>query len=180
MKFEALIFDLDGTLWNANESCTKGWNSVLGNLDYKDRITVEGMDSVTGKSVEDCIEILLPGIKQEYDDIVKLISTSEKEAVEKYGASVYPDVVEKIIELSAFYKIFIVSNCQEPYLLRFIELSGLAPVLSGWDCYGSSGTEKHIMITNIKKKHEFEKVVYIGDTPMTKHLPNYPALILYM
>lgn len=168
MRYEALIFDLDGTLWNSNESCVKGWNSVLEILNYKDRITVKGMNTITGKTISECIDLLLPGIKEEYNDITELITNSEKEGIEKFGASMYPDVQEKIIELSDYFKIFIVSNCQESYLMKFIEYSGLAPVLSGWDCYGMSKTEKHLMISNIKKRHSIKKTVYIGDTDYDK------------
>jgi len=168
MRYDALIFDLDGTLWNSNESCVKGWNSVLEKLDYKDRITVQGMDLITGKSVDECIDILLPGIKEKHNDITELITISEKEAIEKSGASIYPDVLEKTIDLSSYFKIFIASNCQESYLLKFIEYSDLAPVLSGWDCYGSSKTEKHLMISNIKRKNNIQRAVYIGDTAYDK------------
>src|ERR1035437_7721516 len=120
MKHDAIIFDLDGTLWNANESCTKGWNNALEKLEYKNRITVKEMNSVTGKPMDDCIDILLPGIRNKYIDIKNLLTISEKEAIEKLGASIYPDVLEKTIELSGYYKVFIVSNCQEWYLKKFL------------------------------------------------------------
>lgn len=164
MKYEAILFDLDGTLWNANESCTKGWNTVLERLNHRERITVKKMNSVTGKPIDDIIDILLPGIKEEYDNIKELLTRAEKEAIEKYGADIFPGVLEKTKELSQYYKLFIVSNCQEWYLNKFIEYSGLKPVLSGWDCLGSSLTEKHIMISTIKKKYNIKKALYIGDT----------------
>jgi phosphoglycolate phosphatase-like HAD superfamily hydrolase len=71
MKYDAIIFDLDGTLWNANESCTE-------KLDYKDRITTEEMNSVTGRPIDDCIDLLLPGIRNKYADIKELLTIAEK------------------------------------------------------------------------------------------------------
>ncbi|MCZ8230401.1 HAD hydrolase-like protein [Flavobacterium sp.] len=56
MNYEAIIFDLDGTLWDANKSCTKAWNDVLKELNYKNKITLKGMNSVTGKPMDDCID----------------------------------------------------------------------------------------------------------------------------
>ena len=56
------------------------------------------------------------------------------------------------------------SNCEEWYLNKFIEFSGLGGVLTGSDCYGSSGVEKYLMINNIKTRHNLGPIVYVGDT----------------
>jgi len=116
MKYEALIFDLDGTLWDANRQCTEAWNRVLNRLGYERRISLEEMNSATGKPIDEIIEELLPGIRQEHSDITLLLNEMEKEIIGGSGADIYSGVKEKIPELSSFYKIFIVSNCQEWYL----------------------------------------------------------------
>lgn len=164
MAYEAIIFDLDGTLWNANESVTKAWNVLLERLNYNMRMSVQDLDSVTGKPMDYCIDKLLPGMKLEHDDFKTLLIHSEQEIVEKAGGAIYPGVITGITELSGSSKIFIVSNCEEWYLHKFLEFSGLGPALSGWDCYGSSKTDKDKMITNIRIKYNLNNVVYIGDT----------------
>lgn len=169
MKYEAIIFDLDGTLWNVNESCTKAWNTFLGESNYKGRISADGMNSVTGIPMEKCIDILLPGIRKEYSDIKNILISYEKETVGKNGGEIYPDVLLRITELSHNFKIFIVSNCEQWYLNKFIGYSGLGPVLTDWDCHGSSGVDKHVMITNMKKKYHLNKVIYVGDTMHDKN-----------
>jgi phosphoglycolate phosphatase len=57
-----------------------------------------------------------------------------------------------------------VSNYQEWYLNLFLELSGLRPVISGFDCYGRSGLPKNEMLSKMKRNHFINNRVYIGDT----------------
>ena len=164
MKYDAIIFDLDGTLWNANKSCTDAWNSFLGKKNYSKRITVAEMDAVTGTPVDKAIDLLLPGIRTEHKDIKNILTGFEKIFVGKNGGDLYPGVLSGINNLSQLCKIFIVSNCEEWYLKKFIEFSGLGGVLTGSDCYGSSGVDKYLMINNIKNRHNLSLVVYVGDT----------------
>jgi phosphoglycolate phosphatase len=168
MKIEAILFDLDGTLWNANESCTRAWNTLLERLNYSERLTVKAMDAVTGKPMDGCIDVLLPEIKKHHQDFKSLLIAAEREDLEKTGAVIYPDVLSGITELSVYYKIFIVSNCEEWYLNKFIDFSGLEKVLTDWNCYGSSKKEKHVMINDLKKNYNLESVIYIGDTMYDK------------
>lgn len=164
MNFDSLIFDLDGTLWNANKECTEAWNMVLERSGYERRITLQDMNSVTGKPIDEIIETLLPDISRENNDISVQLNVMEQEIIGKAGAFIFPGVKEIFPELSGYYKIFIVSNCQEWYLKEFLRFSGVKEFLSGWDCHGSSGIEKHRMISGIKKGHGLMKAVYIGDT----------------
>jgi len=164
MKYEAVIFDLDGTLWKANESCTKAWNILLDRLNFNERVTVQAMDKVTGKPMDDCIDTLMPGIRKKHNNIKSLLVDMEKEVVGHDGASIYPDVLSKIRELSGCLKLFIVSNCEKWYLDKFIEYSGLGNNFTECDCYGISNLKKHQMISNITKKYKLERAVYIGDT----------------
>jgi phosphoglycolate phosphatase len=122
------------------------------------------MDAVTGTPVDKAIDILLPGIRTDHQDIKNILTGFEKIYVGKNGGVLYPDVLTGINKLSQLFKIFIVSNCEEWYLKKFIEFSGLGEVLAGSDCFGSSGVEKYLMINNIKTSHNLGLIVYVGDT----------------
>jgi phosphoglycolate phosphatase len=49
-------------------------------------------------------------------------------------------------------------------LKLFLELSGLEPLLAGYDCIGLSGLPKHDMLSNLISKYDLKNPVYIGDT----------------
>jgi phosphoglycolate phosphatase len=162
--YDALIFDLDGTLWNVNESCTDAWNIVLEELGHRRRITLEEMNSATGKPMDEIIRTLLPGIDHNHDELYNRFNKKEEELIGRQGTFLYPGMKDGIGMLSEYCRIFIVSNCQGWYLNRFLDYSGLKSKFSGWDCYGDSGIEKHEMISVLKDKNNIGNALYIGDT----------------
>ncbi len=88
----------------------------------------------------------------------------EKGFIENIGGIIY-DYVEKGIEsLSKFYRIFIVSNCDDWYLDAFIKHSKLSLYITGSDCFGKSNLSKAEMIKKLVEKHNLQNAVYIGDT----------------
>src|SRR5689334_17873773 len=49
-KTDALIFDLDGTLWDTTETCALAWNDVLVRLGVDHRpMTADDVRAVTGQ-----------------------------------------------------------------------------------------------------------------------------------
>ena len=167
-RYDSLIFDLDGTLWNVNESCTNAWNDVLEGIGSARRITIEEMNSATGKPMEDIMEKLLPGDGFDHKELYRLLNTREEELIGRQGTYLYPGMLEEMERLAGKFRLFLVSNCQEWYLKRFLDYSGAGRHLSGWNCYGSSGQGKHLMISGIKAKNNIIDAVYIGDTALDR------------
>lgn len=161
---DALIFDIDGTLWNACAASAKGWNNALVKLGIEQTVTDKQIESVAGLPFEDCIETLLPGLMNAYPHLLAALNEAELEVVEIEGGIFYEGVLDGIKLLSESHQIFLVSNCQDWYLKLFLELSGLEPLLAGYDCNGLSGLPKHDMLTNMKNKYDLKNPVYIGDT----------------
>ena len=76
----------------------------------------------------------------------------------------YPKVKETIAELAKNHRIFIVTNAQCGYAEVCMEKLGLQEYVSGWMCFGDTGTSKGKTIRTLMAKHGIEDAVYIGDT----------------
>jgi phosphoglycolate phosphatase len=164
MHHDAVIFDIDGTLWDASPVSAEGWNAGLAKLGIARKVSPARIRSVTGNPYEKCVDILLPGLKARYPDLIQTLNDSEMAAIRSSGGRFYPGVIEGVRGLSDNFRVFLVSNCQEWYLKLFLDFSGLGPVLSGYDCHGSSGLPKSAMLRRIKSGHSLNCPEYVGDT----------------
>lgn len=160
---DAIIFDLDGTLWNASVSTAKGYNKGLEKLKMQKRITAKEIEKVTGKPYKECVEILFPDFKQ-YSTFFETLNSNEKKIIESEGGILYEGVASGIKILSQNFPIFIVSNCQKWYLKTFLKFSGIKKYIKDFDCCEMSGVSKSEMIANMKKRHFLNNPVYVGDT----------------
>ncbi len=164
MNYDALIFDIDGTLWNASATSAKGWNMGLAKLGIDKKVSAEQISMVAGLPYEECIDTLFPGLKESHSELLNTLDNSETEAIQSEGGQFFDGVIEGITGLANHYQIFLVSNCQEWYLDLFLDFSGLKHVLSGTDCNGISGLPKNEMLLRMKRDYALNNPVYIGDT----------------
>ncbi|MFZ2189792.1 MAG: HAD family hydrolase [Candidatus Magasanikiibacteriota bacterium] len=164
MNNDTIIFDVDGTLWNACPASAKGWNIGLAKLGIDKKITPNQIESVAGNPYNKCVEILLPGLQKQHPNLLDTLNDCEIEVVKSDGGTFYDGVIDGIKTLASSHKIFLVSNCQDWYMKLFLEFSGLEPLLAGFDCHGISSLSKHEMLTKIKSNHSLNNPVYVGDT----------------
>jgi len=164
MVYDALIFDIDGTLWNASGASAKGWNAGLADLGIGQRVSAEQIGMVSGHPYEMCVDMLLPGLKISHPELLETLDQNEVEAIKAHGGHFFDGAIEGIKQLSNEYKIFIVSNCQGWYFHTFLDHSGLEPFINGFDCYGISGLTKGEMLSRMKHAYALKNPVYIGDT----------------
>ena len=164
MTYDAVIFDIDGTLWNASSANAKGWNLGLEELGMHQRVNAKQIESVSGNTYERCMDILLPGERINHPELLYVFTKHETRVVATDGGVFYNGVVRGIIRLAQDYRVFLVSNCPEWYLNLFLQFSQLGPVLSGVDCHGMSGLPKDEMLRRITRDHSLKNPVYVGDT----------------
>ncbi len=164
MNDDALIFDLDGTLWNAAAASTRGWNLALQRMGVSFRVTVDGIRSVSGRPFDECVEVLLPELSPVPEATLRLLEAHERREIEAVGGVLYDGVADGLRELAAAHRLFLVSNCPDWYLDSFLRASGLRECFTGWDCHGSSGIGKSRMLLALSEKHRLGRVTYVGDT----------------
>lgn len=166
MNFDALVFDLDGTLWDVTEACAAGWNDSLRSLGIAKTVTVDDIRRVVGKPTPVCIELLLPEETEYHQKILELLGNFEEAAIKQQGGKFYGSLPETLETLSGHYDLYLVSNCQRWYLDLFFELSGVRRFFKGSDCFGNSRRNKTKMLQNLKQEHGFIKPAYVGDTDL--------------
>lgn len=164
MRNDAVIFDIDGTLWDASAASAAGWNDALAGLGVDRVLSAADIRSVTGQPYEVCVDILLPGLQTSYPGLFQALNDHEMAAIKARGGGFFPGALAAVRELSANFRVFLVSNCQQWYLDLFLGFSGLGPVLAGSDCHGKSGLPKGAMLRRMKNVHSLRSPAYIGDT----------------
>ncbi len=62
---DAIIFDMDGTLWNASDSYAEVWNIALSHFGKKGHFTGSDMHPYMGMAIED----IMTGLLSEYEGL---------------------------------------------------------------------------------------------------------------
>ena len=167
MRTEALIFDIDGTLWDSRELVAKGYNLQL-HQEGLDSLQVNAVQFLPlfGKVAEDIADVLFPSIPapERYKLMFRCMDAEERYMKDDPCQVGYPGVKETLEALSKNHRLFIVSNSQKGYPELCMEKLGLTDLFQGHLCYGDTGTEKGLTIRTLMDKHHITDALYIGDT----------------
>ena len=167
MKYESLIFDIDGTLWDSRALVAEGYNIQLKKEGLAHLcVTAEDLKPLFGKVMTEIADTILATIPEEtrYDLMVRCMDTENRYLEENECRIGYPGVKETIEALSKKYRLFIVSNSQCGYPELCMEKLGLTSFIEGHMCFGDTGTSKGKTIRTLMDKHKITSCAYIGDT----------------
>lgn len=163
---DSLLFDLDGTLWDASETTAKAWNETLalfGKTDFK----VDGqlVRSFSGQRVEIILKENFPFVTEDaLDSFFELYKKQEKIFLETEGGQLFPQVKEVLEELSQKYSLYIVSNCLSGYIENFLNFHQLNHLFQDFECSGNTGQPKTYNIQQVIERNQLQNPIYIGDT----------------
>jgi phosphoglycolate phosphatase len=167
LRFDSVIFDLDGTLWDATAAITLAFQTAKNSVDYvEDDVTLAQVQAVTGQPYEVVYERLFPTLPAaKRDEYRALCATQELKAAQAPGGTLYPGLEATLRYLRGRgYRLFIVSNCQLGYIDAFFERSRLGKYFDGHQCFGTKKLPKAENIREVVAQYHLQAPVYVGDT----------------
>ena len=163
---KAVIFDLDGTLWDASREILESWNDVIKS-ETGSPVTMERLTRELGKPMDRIFCNLFPQLGRSGAlALLEKCSDAELAYLRRVGAPLYDGVRETLSELHGRYSLYIVSNCQSGYIEVFEEYHGLCGCFNGHLSFGDTGLSKAANISKIIKDEKIKGAVYVGDTQL--------------
>ncbi len=167
----ALIFDMDGTLWDSSEQVAASWTEVLSRhrdlLQESSRcaITREDVQGVMGMTMTKIAETLFPEVTKENQALLlQYCCDYENEYLLEHGGALYPQLEKTLQELRREgHTLYIVSNCQKGYIETFLEHYGFGQYFDDIECFGNNGLGKAENIRNLAARNHLEQYYYVGD-----------------
>ena len=167
MRRIGLIFDMDGTLWDARKEVAACWSVVTRKHGLKE-ITFEDMTKTMGLSMEGIADALFPNLsKKERIFLLYECTDYENEYLKIHTPRLYPFLEKnlRILKERGFF-LSILSNAQKGYIEAFFAGTGLSDLFIDHLCWGDNGFPKSKNMLLLKERNHFDDIFYIGDTRM--------------
>ncbi len=162
--FDSLIFDMDGTLWDAVDSYATVWNNTLTSLGIHHHITRRELVDCMGLTLPVILERLIDPGQIDINHFLKELYINEEAMMPQLGGTLYPGVARGIGELSQKYRLFMVSNCSASGLDNFLSFTALKTYFADTLSNGETGLDKADNIGLLVERNRLQAPVYIGDT----------------
>lgn len=165
-KFDSIIFDVDGTLWDVREAVAHAWSDVISELtDWEINFDGKSLGAMFGKTMDTIFFHFYPNsTKEEYEKITGVIYKRQKEYLIKYAPALYEGVAKTLEKLSHRYKLFIVTNAQRGYIDTVFAVHDVQKYFTDWMCFGDTNASKDVTIRKIIERNNLKSAVYVGDT----------------
>ena len=175
---DAIIFDLDGTLWNTVDSCLKATSFVKEeHSDITRDVTKKQIELAMGKTSDEIVNIYYGYLPREKgEEYANEAFNKNVDNLLKEGGTLYPNTRDTIIKLSKKYKLYIVSNCVKGYIESFLNTSGLKDYFSDYESYGNTLLSKGENIKLVIDRNNLKNPIYVGDTKGDMEASNYAGI----
>lgn len=165
MKRDSIIFDLDGTLWNASETVVRAFNDSIEEVGFDIQITSQKVRDFSGMKMDDIFSQHFSFVpKDKLKEFEAIYAQKESQYLKESGGELFSKVRETLEKLNENHRLFIVSNCMKGYIENFIGFFSFENLFEDFECFGNAGLPKDKNIQLIVERNNLQNPVYVGDT----------------
>lgn len=163
---DAVLFDLDGTLWDSVAGISSAWQLVIDrHPGLRGPVSDEEIRGCLGLRVDDIARRIFPdvddGLRRE---LLRQCLDAEHEYLRDHGGVLYPQVEEVLATLAEKYRLAIVSNCQDGYIQGFFAIHHLERYFCDFESCGKTGLHKSENVKLVIARNGFQHACLVGDT----------------
>ena len=164
LKYDSIGFDLDGTLWSPVEAITKAWQETakIFNVRLPSRNDIA---NVLGLNKIDLMNKLYPEI--DFETQMKFFEKATEicdEVIAAQGGTLFEGLDETLKILQKNFSLYIVSNCQDGYIERFLSFHKLGSYFCDSEHPDERCLSKGENLKALLNRNGFKNTIFVGDT----------------
>lgn len=169
MKYDGLIFDLDGTMWSSAQNVYNAIRKTRLSHPEIREFTLEDAKSTMGYSNRQTLEYYFNEFSiEKAEALTTEFLKNVTDDIMENGATLYPDTVDTLKKLKSKHRLFIVSNCGHGFVEAFMRQSGTEDLFDDYEYCARTGLEKGGNISLIVERNGLKSAAYVGDTEMDR------------